>query len=78
MKGGLTRFQLFRRHVNRIGEHPEGPAPKPGKARLGQKNLSPIPAGATDGLIDGPGLLLVNLPPVAKNFNQRKACAWRR
>src|SRR5579863_7263313 len=78
MRAGASRFRLFRGHVDRIGEYPKRPAAKSRKAGLRKKKFGPITAGTGDGLIDGPGLLLVNFPPVTKNLDQREARSSRR
>ena len=69
----LRPVRLLGRYIDRISEHPERPAAKSGKAGLAEKNFRPVAAGAGYGLVDHPGLLLGNLPPVAENFDQRDA-----
>src|ERR1035437_231166 len=70
-----NRSCLLRGHVNWICEYPEGPAPPAGQAGLAQENLGAIAAGAGDGSVDGPSLLLRDLPPVAEKLYQRETRA---
>src|ERR1700688_2191138 len=72
------RERLLRGDINWIRKHPKSPAPEAADTRLRKKNFRPVAAGARDGFIDRPGLLLGNLAPVSKDLNKRKAWARRR